>query len=478
MFSPPQLPPWDGLHPLVVHFPIALLFVAPLLLLLALFWKKQSRGLMVGATLLTILAAIGAMLATSTGEAAEELAERVPGAGAILDEHAELGESARNVLVAMALAMSIGAAVLLAAGERLPRALGVVAGLVGIVAFGAASLVISNAAHEGGRLVHEVGVRAWATASASTPAPSATAPPLAPRATSPPSAVVDRVRLDGPAPDAAKPADLPGLHNVVTYVDGLYSGAVPEGDDGFETLARLGVRTIISVDGAEPEVEKAKAHGIRYVHLPIGYNGFDESRKLELARAVRDLPGPVYVHCHHGKHRSAGAVGAVAVTLGLLDPEKATERMKVSGTAPSYKGLWTCVAESSAKDAANVDRASAVFPEISPTEGLVKSMVTIDEVTEHLKSIQKAGWKAPPDHPDLVPAAEAGRLADLLRNLQHAERVKAKPAEFTQWMLRNSDEAAALEAGLLLPQTTTDEHSKRFAVVLASCKECHVKYRD
>src|SRR5262249_27875258 len=138
--------------------------------------------------------------------------------------------------------------------------------------------------------------------------------------------------------------DYPGIHNAVTYHDGFVSGSVPEGDAGFDTLAAMGVKTIISVDGAEPEVDKARARGIRYIHLPIGYNGFDEQRRLHLSRATRDAmaDGPVYIHCHHGKHRSAGAAATIAESLGWLTPQEGVARMKVSGTSPDYKGLYAC----------------------------------------------------------------------------------------------------------------------------------------
>jgi protein tyrosine phosphatase (PTP) superfamily phosphohydrolase (DUF442 family) len=111
--------------------------------------------------------------------------------------------------------------------------------------------------------------------------------------------------LAAPKLSASKPLDYPGLHNVVAYAPDVLSGSVPEGEEGFASLAKLGIKTVLSVDGAEPELDKAAKYGLTYVHLPITYSGFDEKRKLELTKAVRDLPRPMYMHCHHGKHRSA-----------------------------------------------------------------------------------------------------------------------------------------------------------------------------
>ncbi len=285
-------------------------------------------------------------------------------------------------------------------------------------------------------------------------------------------------KVDPPTLTDEKPRDYPGVHNVVAYHDGFYSGSVPEGDAGFDTLERMGIKTIISVDGAVPEVEEARARGIRYVHLPIGYNGFDEERKLELVRAVHDLPGPVYIHCHHGKHRSAGAAGAIAVSLGWMTPEAAVGRMKVSGTAPNYKGLYRCAEESISLTVVEIDAAPADFPEVAPPAGLVKSMVAIDEATEHLKAIEKAGWTVPKEHPDLVPVAEAARLADLLRLLQDNARVKAKPAEFGQMLTESAAAAQSLEDALASAAPDPATLSAAFKVVTKSCTDCHAKYRD
>src|ERR1051326_9522581 len=65
---------------------------------------------------------------------------------------------------------------------------------------------------------------------------------------------------------AAQPMTLPGLRNVFRVGRRLYSGAAPADEAGFRSLCALGVRTIISVDGATPDVAAARRHGLRYVH--------------------------------------------------------------------------------------------------------------------------------------------------------------------------------------------------------------------
>jgi len=273
---------------------------------------------------------------------------------------------------------------------------------------------------------------------------------------------------------------LPGLPNVVAYHGDYYSGGAPEGEEGFVTLSAMGVRTIISVDGAAPEVDAAKAHGLRYFHLPIGYNGFDEQRKLELVRAARDAiaVGPVYIHCHHGKHRSAGAAATIAVSLGWMTPEQAVERMRVSGASPQYRGLYASAASARVIDTKTIDAVKADFSEVARPKGFVKGMVEADEIVEHLKAIEKAGWKAPPDHPDLVPLAEAGRLVDLFRFMAAGDRAADEGSDFTNRLTQLQDAAQRLENRLAAGEADTSAFSEQFRQIGASCKSCHAKYRD
>ena len=289
------------------------------------------------------------------------------------------------------------------------------------------------------------------------------------------------------------PRDLPGLHNVVAYHEGFWSGGVPEGQAGFDSLRSLGVRTVISVDGALPDLALAKAAGLRYVHLPIGYDGFDDARKAELVRAVRDLPRPIYMHCHHGKHRSAGAAAAVAVSLGWMTNAQAAARMKVSGTAPGYAGLWSCAARAAPMASAVIDAASGAFPEVTRPTTFVASMVSMDEAFDRLKLAQQAGWKAPADHPDLAPIADAGKLADLFRLIDAGTRPECAPeaaAGMRAIFVRDADAASALESALErlgAARTAKDDSAAAresaaataaMASLAADCKACHVKFRD
>jgi protein tyrosine phosphatase (PTP) superfamily phosphohydrolase (DUF442 family) len=147
------------------------------------------------------------------------------------------------------------------------------------------------------------------------------------------------VRHPSPVSDSAR-LTLPGLHNVYRITEKLYSGSSPDGDLGFRSLQKLGIKTIISVDGARPEVIGAHSHGMRYLHIPFGYDGIPPAQILRLAKAVRDLPGPIYIHCHHGMHR--GPAAASAIHLCLDKNCQALAEMRRAGTDPHYTGLMRC----------------------------------------------------------------------------------------------------------------------------------------
>ena len=165
MFAPPPLPAWDGLHPLVVHFPVALLLVAPLLVLLSLMVRRHATGISIAAFTVMLLGVAGAAVAVSTGEAGAELVERTEQVSKVLEEHEEMAEIVRVVFFSLFVAYGL---ILLAPaawrrfrpGTEIPKAALLGAKLVFLAAYAAACLILANTAHLGGTLVHGYGVRA------------------------------------------------------------------------------------------------------------------------------------------------------------------------------------------------------------------------------------------------------------------------------------------------------------------------------
>jgi uncharacterized membrane protein len=217
IFSLPALPPWEQLHPLVVHFPIALLLVAPIFVVLALLWKKYTRGLLVAATLLVVLGAAGAVLAVETGEAGEEIAERTAYAARLLHEHEELAETARTFAIILASVLSSGTIAYLFATRkpetRVSRPLLLVLGIAYLLLHSAGCLVLANTAHAGGKLVREGGLYPGSAAGSKHPAALQFPPPT--------------FTLPLPSATSQSPSEAPGLHNLVAFTPVLISGALP-----------------------------------------------------------------------------------------------------------------------------------------------------------------------------------------------------------------------------------------------------------
>lgn len=164
----PPIPPWEALHPAVVHFPIALLLVVPILVVLALVQRRQRPGLSQAALVLLLLGTVGAWVAVQTGEAAEERAEGVPGIGEVLEEHEHGGERSRNFFTGLTL-LYAGIVLLPAVLKREPST-ALYGGLnaVFLVLYLMAVVTLANTASNGGRLVHEFGALGGAPAGPAT----------------------------------------------------------------------------------------------------------------------------------------------------------------------------------------------------------------------------------------------------------------------------------------------------------------------
>jgi protein tyrosine phosphatase (PTP) superfamily phosphohydrolase (DUF442 family) len=271
------------------------------------------------------------------------------------------------------------------------------------------------------------------------------------------------------------PTEAAGLHNILRVTDKLYSGSGPEGEAGFRSLRDLGMKTVISVDGARPNVELAHKYGLRYVHLPVGYDGVPREQALRIARAVRDLPGPVYLHCHHGKHRGPAAAAAAWRCLDAARPAAdALALLRRAGTDPHYTGLYATVEALAPPEPGELDGVAADFPEVARVNDLARLMVALDERWDHLKAVRAAGWKAPPDHADLDPPHEALQLREHYRELARLPEVESRPDDFRRLLGEAEGAAGELEQALRAGQAAEPAFGRSAAL----CTQCHVQFRD
>lgn len=174
MFALPAVPGWDGIHPAMVMFPVALLLASAVLLLAGLFARASWRA-WAGAALVTMIAGtLAAWLAVGSGHAAGQLVDKTPALETLILRHEALGLLVRDTFTALTAVYLLLylLPVWLHRQPATPLRLAVQA--VFLVAWLVAAGNVARAADAGGRLVHTHGVRALVDApmaNAERPAP-------------------------------------------------------------------------------------------------------------------------------------------------------------------------------------------------------------------------------------------------------------------------------------------------------------------
>lgn len=257
----------------------------------------------------------------------------------------------------------------------------------------------------------------------------------------------------------------------------LFSGGQPQGDAGFQFLKTIGIQTVISVDGARPDLESAAKHGMRYVHLPIGYDDVPRDRRIALIQAVRQLPGPVFVHCHHGKHRGPSA--AVCIWRGLapnITAEQGVQALRVMGTAENYRGLYRAV-EQRPPTARETKAQRATFPEFSDIRPLAEEMVAMDLDWERLLHLGSQ---------TSLSTEQAQRIQELLAGLserfQESARLLEHESGGSSDVLRHWLQDAAREIPSFDPSSGERQGLSMLRADLVRlkqrCAACHSRFRD
>jgi protein tyrosine phosphatase (PTP) superfamily phosphohydrolase (DUF442 family) len=289
----------------------------------------------------------------------------------------------------------------------------------------------------------------------------------------------EAAKLQAAIPAAVKPvhpSNVPGLHNVYRLGETLYSGSSPDDDEAFDSLSRLGVKTIVSVDGAPPELDAARAHGMRYVHLPITYGSVPHETLVGLVRATHELPGPVYVHCHHGKHR--GPAAAVSLWRCLdkhVTDEQAVATMKRIGTADRYQGLFDSVRGFTRPTDAELTFAKSDLPESTHVPPLAASMSAIDRMWDRVA-------KPVGDRTTTTLSMQLNTAYDLAEQFREAARLgdvaDGMQPEFQAIVADLERLAEIIQAELKSPSAPSPHRADAAARIANRCTACHTQFRD
>ena len=269
-----------------------------------------------------------------------------------------------------------------------------------------------------------------------------------------------------------------GIENFYELGSGIYSGSAPEGDAGFAALKALGIKTIITVDGAKPDVERARRYDIRYVHLPIGYDGVPTNQAVRLVKAVETLPGPFYLHCHHGIHRGPAAAAVVCMATEGWTSDEGVAWLKLAGTATNYAGLYRSVKKFQPPSSDTLKKISSDFPDKSPISPLADTMVQIDERFDHVKLIKKAGYIRPADQPDLQPANETLLLDELFKELLRSPEISNRPTDFKSKLEEAQAAADEFHQSVVSELPNFKKMDAAFQRISDACAACHKAYRN
>lgn len=261
------------------------------------------------------------------------------------------------------------------------------------------------------------------------------------------------------------------LRNCIQVTESILSGAVPEGESSFRELQKLGVTTIVSVDGMRPQLDLARQYGIAYIHLPHGYDGIPEERKKELIKALSDSPKPIYIHCHHGKHRSPAAVASTCISLGWISSEQGKKVLEIAGTNPNFRGLIQSVENATPIDIRALESYHPKLVESAEIPPLVETMVAMDDLLDRLTKQPKGSLQTESSIAD-----SALLLSEHYTELFRIAKNNNSPPEYVQFLEAGERHSRSLES--LLRRQSLDSAGEPLSRVKENCSQCHQKFRD
>lgn len=131
-------------------------------------------------------------------------------------------------------------------------------------------------------------------------------------------------------------AQIAGVENFHQVNDHIYRGAQPT-DAGFQSLAKLGVKTVIDLRETDSrsalEKKAVESDGMRYINIPLRGMSAPSPAEVEKVMALFNDPsaGSVFVHCRRGADRTGTVVACYRIAHDGWENTKALSEAKTNG---------------------------------------------------------------------------------------------------------------------------------------------------
>lgn len=158
MFELPKPPVWEGMHPLIVHIPVAVLMIVPLFIIIGIIWRDKAKCHFTVALILMVIGTIGTYFSVASGEAAMQLAKRSEEINSVLADHETLAMWTRTIFSILTIIYIALIVFLYSKKEINPKITSFIHLIfLGVYCLGVFFLTLTG--HQGARLVHEFGIQ-------------------------------------------------------------------------------------------------------------------------------------------------------------------------------------------------------------------------------------------------------------------------------------------------------------------------------
>jgi hypothetical protein len=304
----------------------------------------------------------------------------------------------------------------------------------------------------------------------------AVAPPCAAGAADPVEAAVAQARAtDDWETTAPLRLEIPGVTRAWQLNDLILAGDATPDAAALEDLRNLGVRTVISIDQAPPDVFLVAGKGLESIHSPIRFGQPDPGELMTVLSAMAATTGPYYFH--GGGNDSRGLwVGAMATAWNERRAGTRAVRLLHAMDFPADLSAYWLAAVDDAFDLGQ-DRVRAIPADFHARRQPAPARVWMHQALRSfvvLREAEEAGWVSAPSHGRTTPDFEAEALADTLERW-----VALQGSEHPGWV--PGIEAAAARARALagaLRERDPAAVADAWSGLRSACMECHNAHRE